>query len=71
MSIDDIRNDLEDDFEFDFDETEIWQEPENPERIYLGMTPVQRFVIAVLLFFIVLILSTFCLLVAGKIGVPF
>jgi hypothetical protein len=28
-------------------------------------------VIAVLLFFIVLILSAFCLLVAGKIGVPF
>lgn len=68
MSIDDIRNELEDDFVFD--EEEIWQEPQNPERIFLGMTPVQRFVIALLLFFIVLILSTFCLLVAGKIGMP-
>ena len=72
MSIDEIRNEFDGDFEddFDFEEEEIWQEPKNPERIYLGMSPVQRFVIALLLFFIVLILSTFCLLVAGKIGMP-
>jgi len=68
MSIDEIRNQLEDDFSFE--EEEIWQEPEDTERIYFGMTPAQRFVIALLLFLTVLILSSFCLLVAGKIGFP-
>ncbi|MDZ7844045.1 MAG: hypothetical protein U5K99_04480 [Anaerolineales bacterium] len=69
MSIDEIRNQFEDD-DFTFDEEEIWQKPVDTERIILGMTPVQRFVIAVLLFLTVMILSTFCLLVAGKIGFP-
>ena len=68
MSIDDIRNELEDDFVFD--EEEIWEEPADTERIILGMNPIQRFVIALLLFLIVLIISTFCLLVAGKIALP-
>lgn len=69
MSIDEIRNQFEDD-DFTFDEEEIWQEPADTERIILGMTPAQRFVIAVLLFLTVMILSTFCLLVAGKIAFP-
>ena len=35
---------------------------------FLGMTPVQRFFIAVLLMFAVCVLGTMCLLVTGKIG---
>ncbi|MFO8035783.1 MAG: hypothetical protein R6U57_04045 [Anaerolineales bacterium] len=65
MSIDDIRNQFEGDFDFS-DEAE-WEE-EHPPQIFLGMTPAQRFVVAFLLFFIVIIISVFCLLVTGKIA---
>ena len=67
MSIDDIRNQFDDDF--DFSEEEVWGEPE-PKTEFLGMTPVQRFILALLLFLTTLILSTFCLLIAGKIALP-
>lgn len=67
MSIDDIRNQFDDDF--DFSEEEVWGEPE-PKPEFLGMTPVQRFILALLLFLTTLILSTFCLIVAGKIALP-
>jgi hypothetical protein len=67
MSIDDIRNQFDDDF--DFSEEEVWGEPE-PKPEFLGMTPVQRFILALLLFLTTLILSTFCLLIAGKIALP-
>lgn len=36
-----------------------------------GMTPVQSFIIAVMLFGMVCILSTFCLLVFNRIALPF
>jgi hypothetical protein len=65
MSIDDIRNQFEGDFDFS-DEVE-WEE-EKSSQIFLGMTPAQRFVVAFLLFFIVIIISVFCLLVTGKIA---
>lgn len=65
MSIDDIRNQFEGDFDFS-DEVE-WEEEESPQ-IFLGMAPAQRFVVAFLLFFIVIIISVFCLLVTGKIA---
>ena len=67
MSIDDIRNQFDDDF--DFSEEEVWGEPE-PKPDFLGMTPVQRFILALLLFLTTLILSAFCLIVAGKIALP-
>lgn len=67
MSIDDIRNQFDDDF--DFSEEEVWGEPE-PKPEFLGMTPVQRFILALLLFLTTLILSTFCLLIVGKIALP-
>lgn len=35
---------------------------------FLGMTAKQRFVILLMLFMMVLVLSTFCLLVTGKIA---
>ena len=38
---------------------------------FLGLTPVQRFVLAALLFATTLLLSTFCLLVSGKVALPF
>ena len=47
MSLDDIRNQFDDDF--DFSEEEVWGDPE-PKPDFLGMTPGQRFVLALLLF---------------------
>ncbi|MGD2155345.1 MAG: hypothetical protein PVG32_00610 [Anaerolineales bacterium] len=48
----------------DFEET-----PED-RQLFLGMTPVQRFVIAVMLLFIICILSAFCLLVTERVLPP-
>ena len=41
------------------------------QSLILGMTPVQRFVIAVMILMMVCIMSTFCLLVGEKIALPF
>ena len=46
---------------------EIDQKP----RPFLGMTPVQRFVIALMLLVIACVLSAFCLIVTEKIFLPF
>jgi hypothetical protein len=67
MSADNIRNDFDD--EFDFSEEDVWGEPE-PKPEFLGMTPAQRFILALLLFLTATLLSTFCLLVAGKLALP-
>jgi len=64
-------------FESAFDEEEeqdiysLKEEPAPKERPFLGMTPVQRFVIAVLLLMMTCILSTFFLLVTERIAPPF
>jgi len=68
MSAEDIRNQFESDFEFS--EDDVWGEPE-PKPQFLGMTPGQRFVLALLLFLTATILSAFCLLVTGKVALPF
>lgn len=68
MSLDNIRNQFEDDF--DFSEDDVWGEPV-PKPQFLGMTPGQRFVLAFLLFLTATLLSAFCLLVAGKVALPF
>ena len=67
MSLDDFRNQFDDDF--DFSEEEVWGDPE-PRPQFLGMTPGQRFILALLLFLTTAILSVFCLLVTGKVALP-
>ncbi len=67
MSVDDIRNQFNDDF--DFSDEEVWGDPE-PKPELFGMTPGQRFVLALLLFLTAIILSAFCLLIAGKVSLP-
>jgi hypothetical protein len=67
MSLDDFRNQFDDDF--DFSEEEVWGDPE-PRPQFLGMTPAQRFILALLLFLTTAILSVFCLLVSGKLALP-
>lgn len=39
-------------------------------REFLGMSPFQRFVVAIMLLLITLLLSSFCLLVTGKVTFP-
>jgi hypothetical protein len=68
MSLDDIRNQFDDDFEFS--EEQVWGDPE-PKPQFLGMSPGQRFVLAFLLFLSATLLSVFCLLVTGKVALPF
>jgi hypothetical protein len=41
------------------------------KRPFLGMTPLQRFVIALMLLVIACVLSSFCLVVTEKIFFPF
>jgi len=38
---------------------------------FLGMTPLQRFVISVLFFLMVLVIGAFCLLITNSIAIPF
>jgi hypothetical protein len=45
--------------------------PAPPRDRLLGMTPAQRFVIAVMLFLMTLIMSSLCLLVTEKVSLPF
>jgi hypothetical protein len=70
MSLDEISNQFDDDF--DFSEDDVWGDDPvaAPQRQFLGMTPAQRFVLALLLFLAATILAAFCLLVTGKIAMP-
>ena len=53
------------------DEAEVYPaRPTRPFRI-LGMTPLQTFIIALMLLLITCLLSTFCLLVTGRVVPPF
>jgi hypothetical protein len=44
--------------------------PVERRRYFLGMTPAQRFVIALMLLFVVCLIGTFGLLVMGKVVLP-
>jgi hypothetical protein len=57
---------------FDEDEQKGYEEPAvETRRHFLGMSPVQRFVIALMLLFLVCLLGSFFLLVTEKIVLPF
>jgi hypothetical protein len=67
-----------DDFRSQAD-TPFFEEDAKPEELsyeietrreFLGMSPFQRFVIAVMLLLITVLLSSFCLLVTGKVAFP-
>ena len=70
MSLDDLQNQVDDGF--DFSAEEIWGDTKKKEKTqFLGMTPGQRLVLSILLFLTTTILSILCLLVAGKVALPF
>ncbi len=56
---------------FDEDETPNFGDlPPVTKHEFMGMSPAQRFIIALMLLFLVVLLSVFCLLVTGKVALP-
>jgi hypothetical protein len=67
--LDDFRQQAEDSF---LDEPEaLPTRPALPARRFLGMTPVQTFIVVLILFFLTCLLSTSCLLATGRVMPPF
>jgi hypothetical protein len=68
--LDDLRKEADTSlFDEAVEETPTYSPP--PSGHFLGMTPFQRFIIAVMLLAIVLLLSASCLLVTEKVVPPF
>lgn len=72
MTIDDFRSELDDQFDYaDEEERAVEQSVvDSSPQLFLGMTPIQRFVIVIMLLMMICILSSFCLLVTDKIALP-
>lgn len=68
--LDDFRDDADSSMIFDYEDSDSLEAPQK-KRPFLGMTPVQRFVIALMLLVIAAVLSSFCLIVTEKIVLPF
>jgi hypothetical protein len=69
--LDDLREQADVDPFEDEEETPTYDYMQEEQPQFLGMTPFQRFIIAVMLLFVTCLLSTFCLLVTGKVILPF
>jgi hypothetical protein len=68
---DDLRQQADDtSFEEEQDAYSYQDKARKPKRTFLGMTPPQRFVLAVMLLLMTCLLSAFCLLVTDKIYIP-
>jgi hypothetical protein len=44
---------------------------ETQQRLFLGMNALQRFILSVMIFVMVVILGAFCLILTGKVVLPF
>jgi hypothetical protein len=75
--LDDLRNSssfIDDDEPQNIEEQEVVKYRPSRRRKkepFLGMTAQQRFIISLVLFFMVCILGVFALLASGSIGIPF
>jgi hypothetical protein len=71
--IDDFRKQADDSSFFTEEDTDEYRARQRtaPPQYFLGMTPAQRFVIAVMILIMSCILSAFCLLVTERIVPPF
>jgi hypothetical protein len=67
---DDFRKQIDDSFFFDEDNEEPQSELLSQEHYFLGMTPVQRFIVAVMLLLMTIILGVLFLLVTSRISLP-
>jgi hypothetical protein len=68
--LDDFRDDSDSSMIFEFEDSDTPKTVQK-KRPYMGMTSVQRFVIALMLLVIACVLSAFCLIVTEKIVLPF
>lgn len=53
------------------DETPAFDGPRRADRSFLGMTPAQRFVVALIFLMVTCLLGSFCLLVTERVVLPF
>jgi hypothetical protein len=53
------------------EEAPAFDEPRRADRRFLGMTPAQRFIIALILLMVTCLLGSFCLLVTERFVLPF
>jgi len=68
---DDFRQQADSGFEEEEEESKPEEvEPDEPVRYFLGITPPQRFLLAIILLFLACILSAFCLLATAKVVPP-
>ena len=67
--LDDLREDA--DFVEEDEDSKAPTPPPGPETQFLGMTPVQRFVIALMIFLMICILGSFFLLITETVWLPF
>jgi hypothetical protein len=68
--LDNFRDDADTSMLFEYEDSDALYSPQK-KRPFLGMAPMQRFVIALMLLVIACVLSTFCLIVTEKIVLPF
>lgn len=54
----------------EIEETPKLQLEDEPETGFLGMTAFQRFVIAVMFFFMIVVIGLFGLFITGSMGIP-
>jgi hypothetical protein len=69
--LDDLRDDadfVEEDADYKYQEAAV---PAGPQTEFLGMTPVQRFVIAFMILMMTCILGSFFLLITETVWLPF
>ena len=52
------------------DEDQLFELPSRSDYGFLGMTAGQRFIVAILMMFVILLSGAFCLLVTGSISLP-
>ncbi len=67
----DFRKQMDDTSFHDDEQEEVPPENKRPEGYFLGMSPVQRFIVALMLLMMVVILGILFLLVTSKIVPPF
>ena len=69
--LDDLREQASESPYYDEEEFEDLDDSQQGPSQFLGMTPVQRFIIALMLLFVTCLLSAFCLLVTERVVLPF
>ena len=69
--LDDLRQQTGDEYFSEGGESSTYKNPSQSAPQFLGMTPVQRFVIAVMVLMMICILGSFFLVVTDKIYLPF